>query len=97
MVNKSNDFGNSFVGAVEASHLSPGEPCDCCKSSLVIDNDNIYLLYRNNDNNVRNSFVAKSSNGGLSFDTYTDLDDFNWIVSSCPATTPKGIINNDSL
>ena len=97
MVNKSNDFGNSFIGAVEASHLSPGEPCDCCKSSLVIDNDNIYLLYRNNDNNVRNSFVAKSSNGGLSFDTYTDLDDFNWIVSSCPATTPKGIINNDSL
>ena len=45
MVNKSTDFGNSFVGAVEASHLSPGEPCDCCKSSLVIDNDNIYLLY----------------------------------------------------
>ena len=97
MVNKSNDFGNSFVGAVEASHLSPGEPCDCCKSSLVIDNDNIYLLYRNNENNVRNSFVAKSSNGGLSFDTYSDLDDFNWIISSCPATTPKGVVNNDSL
>ena len=97
MVSKSNDFGNSFVGAVEASHLSPGEPCDCCKSSLVIDNDNIYLFYRNNDNNVRNSFVAKSSNGGLSFDNYSDLDDFNWIVSSCPATTPKGVINYDSL
>ena len=95
MVNKSNDFGSSFVGAVEASHLSPGEPCDCCKSSIVIDNDNIYLLYRNNDNNLRNSFVAKSSNSGLSFDTYTDLDDFNWIINSCPATTAKGIINNE--
>tara|TARA_B100000767_G_scaffold164124_1_gene153871 strand:+ start:2343 stop:3674 length:1332 start_codon:yes stop_codon:yes gene_type:complete len=97
MVNVSNNFGVTFIGAVDGSELSNGEPCDCCKSSLVSKDDNLFLLFRNNDNNERNSFITKSIDGGLSFSLIADLDDYDWILNSCPATSPKGVIVDDSL
>ena len=97
MVNTSNDFGNTFNGQVEGSLMSPGEPCDCCKSSLVTSGDDIFLLYRNNENNIRNSYLSKSTDGGMNFTLASDLDDYNWILNSCPATTPRGVVLEDSL
>ena len=97
MVNISNNYGSSFNGAIEASALAPGEPCDCCKSSLVSSGDDLFLLFRNNYNNERNSFIAKSIDGGLSFIATTDLDDLDWMLNSCPATTPRGVIVDDSV
>ena len=97
MVNTSSTFGNSFNGAVNGSFLSPGEPCDCCKSSLVCSGNDVFLLYRNNDNNIRNSYISKSIDGGLSFISTTDLDTYDWMLNSCPATTPRGLIIGDSI
>ena len=97
MVNTSNNYGSSFVGAIEGSALAPGEPCDCCKSSLVSSGNDLFLLFRNNHNNERNSFIAKSTDGGLSFNATTDLDDYDWMLNSCPATTPRGVVIGDSL
>jgi hypothetical protein len=97
MVNVSSDFGITFNGAIEASALSPGEPCDCCKSSIVSKGDDIFLMYRNNENNIRNSYVSKSNDGGLTFSTFNDMDDYQWILSSCPATTPRGTLIGDSI
>ena len=97
MVNVSNNFGSSFIGAIEGSVLADGEPCDCCKASLVSKGDNLFLLFRNNDNNERNSFISKSTDGGLSFTSTADLDDYDWMLNSCPATTPRGVVVGDSL
>ena len=47
MVNTSNNYGSSFVGAIEGSALAAGEPCDCCKSSLVSSGNDLFLLFRN--------------------------------------------------
>ena len=73
MVNRSIDYGNTFL-SVHASVNAPGEPCDCCKASLF-DNDDIYLLFRNNNLNQRNSYISKSSDGGLTFNLVQNLDD----------------------
>ena len=97
MVNRSINYGDSFIGSVEGSESAPGEPCDCCKSSLILDNNDIYLLFRNNINNERNSYISKSTDGGQTFNLVADLDDYDWIVNGCPATGPLGIVNGDSL
>jgi len=97
MINSSVTFGDNFVGAIEGSLLSPGEPCDCCKSSLICSGDNVYLLFRNNDANARNSYISKSIDGGLSFVLTVDMDDYSWMLNSCPSTTPRGIVIGDSL
>ena len=97
MVNRSINYGDSFIGSIEGSESAPGEPCDCCKSSLILDNNDIYLLFRNNINNERNSYISKSTDGGQTFNLVADLDDYDWIVNGCPATGPLGIVNGDSL
>ena len=97
MVNRSINYGDSFIGSVEGSESAPGEPCDCCKSSLILDDNDIYLLFRNNINNERNSYISKSTDGGQTFNLVADLDDYDWNVNGCPATGPLGVVNGDSL
>jgi hypothetical protein len=97
MVNRSINYGDSFIGSVEGSESTPGEPCDCCKSSLILDNNDIYLLFRNNINNERNSYISKSTDGGQTFNLVADLDDYDWNVNGCPSTGPLGVVNGDSL
>lgn len=97
MVRTSNDYGLTFNTAVEASFNTPEEPCECCKSSLIVKDENIFLLFRNNENNKRNSHVAKSNNNGLSFDLVNDIDDFDWVLNACPASTTNGVVYGDSL
>lgn len=97
IVNVSFDYGTSFNNEVNASYIAPGEPCDCCKSSVVCKGDNIYLLYRNNYNNVRNMYISKSIDGGITFTEIEDLDDLNWITNTCPTSSAYGAINGDSI
>ena len=97
MVRTSNDYGSTFNIAVEASLNASSEPCECCKSSLIVNDENIYLLFRNNENNKRNSHIAKSNNNGVSFDFVNDIDDFDWILNACPASTTNGVVYGDSL
>ena len=97
MVNVSFSAGSTFLGATEASALAPGEPCDCCKSSLICDGSDVFLLFRNNESNMRNSYIAKSNDGGLSFSSTADMDDYIWTLTSCPATTPRGVLFGDSI
>ena len=53
--------------------------------------------FRNNNNNERNSYIAKSIDGGISFIATADMDDYNWMLNACPATTPRGVVVDDSL
>lgn len=97
MVKISSDFGNTFSAAIDVSALAPGEPCDCCKSSLVANGNEVFLLFRNNDNNVRNAYIAKSSDGGNTFNAVSDIDNVNWVINACPSTSPQGMISGDSV
>ena len=97
-VRTSFDFGQTFSSPADVSALNPGEPCDCCQSTMVTNgNDDVFLLFRNNDNNVRNSYIAKSNDGGITFTSTQNLDDVNWVFNSCPTSSPVGAVNNDSI
>ena len=97
MVKTSFDFGMSFSLAADVSALAPGEPCDCCQSTLVTNGDNVYLLFRNDDVNVRNSYIAKSTDDGLAFTATQDLDDINWVLNACPTSSAVGAVLGDSI
>ena len=97
MVKTSFDFGINFSLAADVSALAPGEPCDCCQSTLVTNGDNVYLLFRNDDVNVRNSYIAKSNDDGLTFTDTEDLDDINWLLNACPTSSAVGAVLGDSI
>ena len=97
-VRTSSNFGQTFSTANDVSVLAPGEPCDCCQSTIVTSgNNDVFLLFRNNDNNVRNSYIAKSNDGGITFTTTEDLDDVNWVFNACPTSSPVGAVIGDSI
>jgi len=98
MVKSSADFGQTFSNAFDVSALAPGEPCDCCQSTFATNgNDDVFLLFRNDESNVRNTYIAKSTDGGVTFTSTQDLDDVNWILTSCPTSSPVGAVYNDSV
>ena len=98
MVKSSADFGQTFSNAFDVSALAPGEPCDCCQSTMVTQgNDDVFLLFRNDESNIRNTYIAKSTDGGVTFTTTQDLDDVNWILNACPTSSPVGAVYNDSV
>jgi len=97
-VRASFDFGQTFSAEADVSALAPGEPCDCCQSTLVTKgNNDVFLLFRNDDSNVRNTYIAKSTDGGMTFTTTEDLDDVNWVLNSCPTSSPVGAVLGDSI
>jgi len=97
VVKTSFNFGINFSSATDVSALAPGEPCDCCQSTLVNSGSNVYLLFRNNDNNVRNTYISKSIDNGLTFTDTQDLDDVSWVLNSCPTSSPVGSVLGDSI
>ena len=97
VVKTSFNFGMSFSPATDVSALAPGEPCDCCQSTLVTNGNNVYLLFRNDDSDVRNTYIAQSNNDGLTFTATHDLDDINWVLNSCPTSSPVGAVIGDSI
>jgi hypothetical protein len=93
----SNNLGQTFNASVKASGLAPGEVCDCCPSMMLADASRATLLFRNNDNNLRDIWAAVSSNGGANFATAADIDNNNWMINACPSSGPDGISLGDSL
>tara|TARA_B100000795_G_scaffold93246_1_gene68230 strand:- start:84 stop:1418 length:1335 start_codon:yes stop_codon:yes gene_type:complete len=97
VVKTSFNFGMSFSPSTDVSALASGEPCDCCQSTLVTTGSNVYLLFRNDDSNIRNTYIAKSTDDGLTFTATQDLDDINWVLNACPTSSPVGAVIGDSI
>lgn len=95
-VANSPDAGLSYSTSIPAPN-SPGSACDCCPATIVVNGNNEALLFRNNISNLRNIWASFSSDGGMTFPASAEIDQSNWVISSCPSSGPSGILTNDSL
>ena len=87
---RSDDGGQSFGPPTVASDPAQGEyVCECCPSDIYAQGNDVFLVFRNNDNNLRDMWVTRSSDGGLNFTDATDMDDTDWVISACPISGPK--------
>jgi hypothetical protein len=95
---KSSDYGITFTTDVKASGwgASPGV-CDCCPGAIVSSGNNCIMLYRNNNNNIRDTWAGFSTDNGDSFTSGCDVDSNNWMLNICPSTGPDGIVIGDTL
>jgi hypothetical protein len=94
---KSIDAGLTFSPEIDIDGAVPGEACDCCPAEVVIKGDQEVVLYRNNDVNIRDIYGIYSSDGGLSFPTFANVDQMNWNINSCPSTGPDGVFVANGL
>lgn len=97
VVAPSNDQGLTYETEMDIAISIPEEACDCCPAEYVIKGNQEVLLFRNNDNNIRDIYAVYSDNSGLSFSDTENVDQLNWNITSCPSTGPHGVFNNDKL
>jgi hypothetical protein len=98
VVCKSNDYGSSFSNDVKASGWNNAtDVCDCCPGSVVSYGNITAMLYRNNQTNIRDTWAGISINNNLNFTKGYNIDTKNWLLMSCPASGPDGLIIGDTL
>ncbi|PCJ64343.1 MAG: hypothetical protein COA58_13395 [Bacteroidetes bacterium] len=96
-VAQSVDGLQSYATAVKATGPAPGEACDCCPANIITNGNKQVLLFRNNDNDLRDVWASISNDNGLSYGTVKEIDTTNWIIGACPSSGPSGMLTDDSL
>ncbi|MBL4577120.1 MAG: hypothetical protein JKX74_01530, partial [Flavobacteriales bacterium] len=96
-VANSSDGGLTFNNDVNGSAQAPGEVCDCCPADLQIQGDRQVLSFRNNENNLRESWAAISNDGGATFPSAKRTDSTGWVIFSCPSVGPDAVLDGDVL
>jgi hypothetical protein len=96
-VARSIDGLQPYSSAIKATGPAPGEACDCCPANIFTNGDKHVLLFRNNDNNLRDIWASVSSDDGKTFGLVKEIDTTNWMIGACPSSGPSGMITDDSL
>ena len=74
------------------------EPCDCCQPDLEIsENGDIYLAYRNNINNIRDTYIAIKPSGSNSFNQLIRASFHNDYNNHCPSSGPSMAIDDNYI
>lgn len=97
VVTHSTDQGATYQGEMDIALSIPDEACDCCPAEYVINGNQHALLYRNNESNIRDIYAVYSSDDGMTYPSFENIDHLSWAVTSCPSTGPHGIFSNDKL
>ncbi|MDG1331050.1 MAG: T9SS type A sorting domain-containing protein [Crocinitomicaceae bacterium] len=92
----STNAGLSYEPQLVVTATTNGVACDCCPPEVVVSGNTQLALFRNNESNIRDSYGSLSEDGGVSFTSDANLDNLNWLITSCPATGPAGVIIGDS-
>jgi len=97
-IRRSIDGGFNFLDPVTANTPAPGGAvCECCTSDLLTSGDSVWLLFRNNNQDLRDIWVSRSSDLAATFDTAADVDATDWNLNTCPIAGPRMARSGDSL
>jgi len=81
---RSIDGGKSWLKNILVYASPDSTVCECCKPSVIIKDDNVYVMFRNWLNGNRDLYLAKSRDGGKSFNKPFKLGNGSWRLKGCP-------------
>jgi len=70
--------------------------CECCKPSVVMKGNNVYVMFRNWINGNRDMYWIQSSDGGNSFGEAQKLGNAGWALNGCPMDGGGLVITHDN-
>lgn len=96
---RSEDGGLTFSPPVIANASLPNNEavCECCLSDMVVKGDTVCLSFRANRDNIRDIWIARSTDGGKNFSTITDIDETDWTIDACPVSGPNLFWGNSKI
>ena len=72
-----------------------GTVCECCKPSVAIKGNNVYVMFRNWLNGNRDLYLIKSSDAGKTFGQAQKLGNESWKLNGCPMDGGGLVINKN--
>jgi hypothetical protein len=80
---------NGGFASEDASGGAPGVPCECCPIDVRKTGSGALLLaFRNNDDNVRNMWLAQAPTSGV-FSDWVEVSPSEGTVAQCPMEGPR--------
>jgi hypothetical protein len=96
---RSENLGLSYLAEVDVSAETAGEEvCECCNGHIdVAANGDVYVAFRNNDLNLRDIWLTRSTDGGNTFASAFDIDETDWTAGVCPSNGPHFVITENKV
>jgi len=81
---KSTDGGKTWSKNIMVYASPDSSVCECCKPSVQVNGNNVYVMFRNWLNGNRDLYLIQSSDGGLTFGQAQKLGTGSWALNGCP-------------
>ncbi|MEP7233382.1 MAG: sialidase family protein [Ginsengibacter sp.] len=94
---KSTDGGITWSKNIIVYASPDGSVCECCKPSVSVKGNNVYVMFRNWLNGNRDLYLIKSSDGGKSFGQAQKLGNGSWKLNGCPMDGGDLAINSSGI
>jgi hypothetical protein len=91
---KSNDGGITWSKNILVYASPDTTVCECCKPSVVMKGNDIYVMFRNWLNRNRDLYLAHSPDGGKTFRQAQKLGNGSWHLNGCPMDGGAIALNN---
>lgn len=90
--------GGATWGKNQLIYTSPDSTvCECCKPSVVVKGNSVYVMFRNWLDGNRDLYLIKSTNGGTSFDKAEKLGVGSWPLKGCPMDGGSLTVSNNAV
>ena len=92
---RSQDGGKSWSKNI-LIYASPDKTvCECCKPSVAVKGNNVYVMFRNWLNGNRDLYLLQSPDNGNTFGQALKLGNESWALDGCPMDGGGLAINNN--
>ena len=81
---RSTDGGATWSKNIRIYHSPDSTVCECCKPSVVVNGDNVHVMFRNWLHGNRDLYLISSGDGGKTFGTAQKLGTGSWALNACP-------------
>jgi hypothetical protein len=81
---KSTDGGKSWSKNMLVYASPDTTVCECCKPSVAVKGNNVYVMFRNWLNGNRDLYLIQSADGGNTFGQAQKLGNGSWALNGCP-------------
>lgn len=80
----STDGGLHWSKNILVNTSPEGAVCECCKPSVKMDGNNVFVLFRNNLQGNRDIYLIHSADGGNKFEPAIKMGQGSWKLDGCP-------------
>jgi hypothetical protein len=80
----STDGGKTWAPNMFIYNSPDSSVCECCKPSVVVKENNVYVMFRNSLAGNRDLYLIASADGGKHFNPAKKLGQCSWALQGCP-------------